>query len=128
MIALRIVFVLSLAFVSLKAFSSETKCNTCKVLMTNVKEKLPSLSKTSTLLLEQTMRSVCQKYVTIQPFEEICEYVEHKLLDALYMWLAKKEGEIDPELDCQYMRFCPRSKGFEIFLRLLKVPDVSLHQ
>ncbi|KAK6054288.1 hypothetical protein COOONC_08206 [Cooperia oncophora] len=124
----RILLVLALtAFVTLHAFSAETKCNCCRIVLGDVKETLPKLTEKVETVLDVAIKNACQRYVTIQPFEEICEFIEQKLLQALFNWIEKKEGEIDPEVDCEYMRLCPRPKAFEVLLRALKVPDVPAY-
>ncbi|KAK5979423.1 hypothetical protein GCK32_008555 [Trichostrongylus colubriformis] len=73
-------------------------------------------------------QGACQRYLSIKPQELICEYIQHKLFERFFTWIAQKEGEIDPEQDCQYMNLCPRPKGFEMFFKIPKVPDVPAPQ
>ncbi|KAK5973089.1 Saposin B-type domain-containing protein [Trichostrongylus colubriformis] len=125
MTVLRALLILSLAvFVSVKTLSAETECNSCKVIIGDVKAVATGATESLEVFLRETVKNVCQRYVTIKPLEEVCEIVEQKLLHALFEWIEKKEGQIDPDVDCQYIRLCPRPKGFETFLRMLKVPDV----
>ncbi|XGW08087.1 hypothetical protein V3C99_010867 [Haemonchus contortus] len=105
-------------------WTQETKCNCCKVVMGDVKTIVISITGKLEPVFQKAIQAACRRYVMIEPFEKICEYIGETLLHPLFEWILKKEGEIDPEFDCQYMKFCPRPKGFEVFLRMLKVADV----
>ncbi|VDO54063.1 unnamed protein product [Haemonchus placei] len=108
----------------LEQWTQASKCNCCKVVMTDIKAILINITGKLEPVFHKAIQAACQRYIKIQPFEKICEFINETLLHPLFEWLLKKEGEIDPEFDCQYMKFCPRPKGFEVFLRMLKVADV----
>ncbi|VDP43671.1 unnamed protein product [Heligmosomoides polygyrus] len=122
----RLLLLLGLSSLSLiQAMSPETKCNACKELLSDVKEYVNMTSMLTENVIEEAVKRTCNSQLHIPLLEEVCEVLEQRVLHELFKWIEKIDSSIDPERECQFLRFCPRSAAFFQVARSHQV-DISV--
>ncbi|EYC07840.1 hypothetical protein Y032_0068g160 [Ancylostoma ceylanicum] len=87
-----------------KVETTSTTCESCVLLLQNVKDSMPAVIKFTEEMLHDVIMNVCSS--TPQALREICERFETRVVHELFMWIVKMEQRIQPGRECTFPHFC----------------------
>ncbi|KJH42362.1 hypothetical protein DICVIV_11644 [Dictyocaulus viviparus] len=88
--------------------ASTKRCLDCYKLLSEAKSAIQEATVFTEEVVESAVKAVCGRFPYL--LEEVCDFFEKKVFEALFKWIEEKERKWDVENGCEHIRLCPRSK------------------